>query len=374
MIFDYLHRVIFPCASLFWPWATGLMANTTMLLAGVLAFSALIGARRAPLRHLVASLALASLALLPLLCLLVAWQRGLLVGLSAPWTAPPVDSPVGTFRPGLARALVATWALGAAWMLVRLVVDLTVLWWHAGRRAAPVAGPVSRMARRLAARIGIRRPVRVLRSDAFDIPYTWGFLRPVVLLPRGAPAWDDERLQAVLLHELGHIRRWDGLFTALSRLACALYWFHPLAWWLERRAREDAERACDRLVIEQGVAPERYARHLLGIIRDTQRTVSSVVPSMAGDTHVGRRIADLLEHRFAMSSARRGAVLTAAVSLVALTAMLVSVSLPAVPVGGPVPPAPNCGGDAPPPESYPETLPDDLQSSPAEPAPFTGSL
>ena len=76
----------------------------------------------------------------------------------------------------------------------------------------------------------VRRECELRLSDREDGPMAWGFFRPVILLPKGARFWPRERLQAVLLHELAHVRRRDGLTQMLVLLACAVYWFNPLMW------------------------------------------------------------------------------------------------------------------------------------------------
>jgi len=142
------------------------------------------------------------------------------------------------------------------------------------------------------------RRVVVLRSHTENAPMTWGFGRPVILLPDEAEGWQPDRLRAVLLHELAHIHRGDYLAQILGRLACAVYWFHPLVWIAARRLRVEGEHACDDLVLQCDSRPSDYASHLLAIARG--RRVSSGLSTasvpMARISQLEGRLRAILDH------------------------------------------------------------------------------
>jgi uncharacterized protein (TIGR03435 family) len=110
-----------------------------------------------------------------------------------------------------------------------------------------------------------------LTSALCVVPVTVGFFRPRVILPEYWRGWPDAQLDAVLTHERAHARRRDPLVQWLALLNRAVFWFHPLAWWLERRLCALAEEACDLAVIEQGHDPRDYSRYLLDLARVVRR-------------------------------------------------------------------------------------------------------
>ncbi|MFW6078095.1 MAG: M56 family metallopeptidase, partial [Gemmatimonadota bacterium] len=169
------------------------------------------------------------------------------------------------------------------------------------RRARPVTeGRVAARVRELSGRLGLREAPRVLRGEAEAMPMTWGVASPSVYLPMEADAWSDERLDAVLLHELAHVRRRDYPIQLAAELVCALYWFNPLAWLAARRLRVERERACDDHALFAGARPSTYAGELLELARSLRpaRATASATMSMARPSQLtGRLLAVLDEGR-----------------------------------------------------------------------------
>ena len=102
-------------------------------------------------------------------------------------------------------------------------------------------------------------------------PVTVGWLRPSVILPESWPHWSTAKLAAVLAHEQEHARRRDPLVQWIALLNRALFWFHPLAWWLERQLSGLAEEACDAAVLDQGHDPHVYSECLLDLARSLEK-------------------------------------------------------------------------------------------------------
>ena len=127
-----------------------------------------------------------------------------------------------------------------------------------------------------------RRNIRFLESELIHVPATVGFLRPVVLLPASWRQWSETKLQAVLAHELAHVRRADWLVITLAELNRAIYWFHPLAWFLRRRLSELAELNCDDAVLEAEGDRTQYACYLLEVAASLTAAGSGYRPPLSG--------------------------------------------------------------------------------------------
>ena len=102
--------------------------------------------------------------------------------------------------------------------------------------------------------IGTIRANRLTSASCVG-PITVGLFRPRIILPASSREWPQAQLDAVMTHEGEHIRRRDPLFQWIALLNRAIFWFHPLAWWLERRLSGLAEEACDTAVLAKGHDP-----------------------------------------------------------------------------------------------------------------------
>jgi beta-lactamase regulating signal transducer with metallopeptidase domain len=105
---------------------------------------------------------------------------------------------------------------------------------------------------------------RVGESEFISVPVTMGALRSTILLPADWREWDDVKLDAVVAHEISHVARRDGLTQRLALLHRAIFWFSPLAWWLNRHLADLAEQASDEAALSCGADRGDYARTLLG--------------------------------------------------------------------------------------------------------------
>jgi beta-lactamase regulating signal transducer with metallopeptidase domain len=267
-----------------------ILKATAILAAGALLAG--VG-RRAPawVLHALWTAVLTALMLLPVLHLAVpartpAWLRSPAV---PEWATPALPHPSAVLAPPVetaapadhasdARAplppysripwdtvLLAVWACGAVLVFVRVAAGA----WRRRRIGEAAAAGEDDACRerlaRIAARLGMRTPRLRMVRDA--VPATWGVLRPVIVLPVSAREWPGDRLDAVLHHELVHVRRRDALWCGVAECACALFWFHPGAWLARRAALRAQEQAADDLVLRTGAERFAYARALLETAR-----------------------------------------------------------------------------------------------------------
>jgi carboxyl-terminal processing protease len=235
-------------------------------------------------------------------------------------------------------ASVAAWIV-VAWFSGAL---LSLLWlaggWLSVARVARDCrhvrnGSLQEMLALVAHELEIRRHVNLLLSNRRTIPMTWGLWRPVVLLPQDAHAWSAARLRMVLIHELGHVKRWDCLAQILGHLARGFYWFHPLAWLAVRRLRIEQEQACDDLVLDSGSTAADYAEHLLAVTAGLPAgfRTAPVALGMGRAENLRRRLTCLLDGSRDHRPVRRHALLWASALTLALIMSLGMVAFSLVP-------------------------------------------
>lgn len=203
---------------------------------------------------------------------------------------------VGMLAP-LVRLAAAIWALGALVLLGQLLVGVLRVR-GIERRAVAVRNPGLKQAfARARQRLQLHAHVELLETDELSIPATWHLRQPCVLVPRGMCGWSAERQEAVLLHELAHVRRNDGRIQLLAQAVTALHWFDPLAWLALASLRREREQACDDAVLDAGVRPTTYATHLLDVARSSRGLGSAFLPAMSllQDTGLSSRVRAILD-------------------------------------------------------------------------------
>src|SRR5207247_4024707 len=125
--------------------------------------------------------------------------------------------------------------------------------------------------------------VEVRSSPGLLEPGVVGLFSPILLLPEGiAERLTPPQLEAVLGHELCHIRRRDNLTSAIHMIVEAVFWFHPMVWWIGARLVEERERACDEAVLSLGSEPHDYAEGILNVCKSYLESPLSCVSGVTG--------------------------------------------------------------------------------------------
>ncbi|MDR7299140.1 D-alanyl-D-alanine endopeptidase (penicillin-binding protein 7) [Pelomonas aquatica] len=190
-------------------------------------------------------------------------------------------------------ALVTAWALGTGLMLARLALGLA--WVHRARRRSTPA-PAQWQARldALARGLGLRRAVGLRLLPELSGPITVGMLRPCVLLPAALLSrLPVDLLEALLAHELAHVRRWDYLANLLQSAVEALFFFHPVVWWLSARMRAERELVADEISAAL-LGDSRRLALALHALSELQPHAAPAVALAAGGGDLLRRIERLL--------------------------------------------------------------------------------
>ena len=291
------------------------LVDTTMksfvifVVAGLFAFC--LRRKSAAMRGFVWSMAIVGGLIIPLFSLMLPrWELGILP--EAPVSIAPIQlstKPVSsipitptlsqpdpvTGQSGILTAMHWTdwiaivWAGVGLFLLIRLIVGIGAVW-YISTRSRNFSPAVEQL------RSNWNRRTSVRLSNRITVPMVWVFLRPVILLPVDANHWQTERLRAVLLHELAHIKRWDWTVQMVAQITCAVYWFNPLVWFAAHRVRIEAEQACDDHVLNAGYRSTDYAQHLLDVTRNVKiaKATSSAAVAIARSSKIEGRLRTVL--------------------------------------------------------------------------------
>lgn len=208
----------------------------------------------------------------------------------------------GSLADSLCHTIVAIWAIGASILLMRLALSLV---WIRRLRQTPQTTPQpiwQARLDRLTARFGMTRHVALRVVDGLTSPLCAGWLRPVVFIPAALlTRMTPQLIEALLAHELAHIRRHDFLVNGIQAVLEALLFYHPVIWWLSGQIRHEREQIADELAAEQIGAP-RLLAHALAELSEFQAIYApTALAQAASDGNVLTRIKRLVQpnHRHA---------------------------------------------------------------------------
>lgn len=306
--------------SIGWALVNSIWQGTLIGAATALALRA-ISSVRASTRYLVACTGLMLMLLAPLLSVFAGRAQDPLevIAIAATSGDAAAIAPVERILP----LTVAVWVVGVALMSVRLLVAGLGIE-RLKRITCEVDAELSLRLCAIAHRLGVERPVQIFESSVVRVPAVVGWFRPVILLPAsvitGLPA---AHLDAVLAHELAHIRRHDYLVNALQSIVETLLFYHPAVWWCSRQIRIEREHCCDDLVVEACCDRVGYAAALAQL-----EELRGLKPMLSMNVTSGRLI-DRVRRVLKQSSAPEGRstawLMVPALTLVAIAVVLTPV-------------------------------------------------
>lgn len=215
---------------------------------------------------------------------------------------------------------------------------------------------------------GLRREPALAESEMIPAPLMLGVRKPVILFPADWRRWDADELAAVLAHEVSHVRRHDALARRLALIHRAVFWFSPLAWWIEHQLEDLSEQASDEAALGGGADRTRYAEALLEFFAELEaapRRAWWEGVSMAKVGQAEKRVERILAWRGAMPNKLTKSLVIGLVVVAAPLVVLAAAARPALydlqapssPPAPPAPPAPDSAAVAPDPAAAPAQAP-----------------
>lgn len=281
---------------------TGLL-KPGMILLVVAALWFCLRKKSAALQHFVLSLGVLSVLVLPLLASVLPAIEWKLLSTFAAVTAGPLLGLENAYQWLITNVdqrnffvLLGIYLVVATSILFYLLLGIIGLAQQTKSMQPVVSTELLKQLDELCELLDISRTVTLVSSRAVTSPQTWGLWRPVIMLPSEALLWDQDKQLSVLIHELGHIARWDWLTTMAVKITCAWFWFLVPLWWFARQIYHQAEIACDDYIYKLRDKHLIYARNLMAIAeRGLATNEAHSALSMRGYSPIYLRIMAVLD-------------------------------------------------------------------------------
>lgn len=280
-----------------------LLAKSTVVLLFTLLVSRLVKAESFGSRsqHLLWLTGLTCVALVPLVSAIPGFLsieprfQAAILTLPAPINSGAI-SQAGFFSSFSFNSLLTLAYLAPCLLLLSRMVFAVVSVFSIGSRAlANTNRQTLDVAKKVAKKLDVSRPFRILQSEKVTSPFSFGIFTPKIVLPNQANDWSESTLEDVLVHEFTHIKRLDWPSTLLCHFIASLYWINPLCWMAINRISEEAENSCDAAVVNSGKDSADYAKNLMLIARQSRDGNRLLTQMMAGNCMLPKRVRRILQ-------------------------------------------------------------------------------
>lgn len=182
--------------------------------------------------------------------------------------------------------LVNIWLVGAALFLFRLGSNFSAL--NNLKKSAKITIPENwvQFAQKQKMQLGVTRSLSILTSKAIHCPITFGTIKPIILIPASLLLYlTPAQLEAIITHELAHIKRHDYIHNIIQSAMEAIFFYHPCFWWINAYVREQRENACDDMAIQAGIAPKDLAYGLAEVLNHAQEPAPEMALAAGARNH-----------------------------------------------------------------------------------------
>jgi beta-lactamase regulating signal transducer with metallopeptidase domain len=217
--------------------------------------------------------------------------------------------------------LVGVWLSGVLICSIRPIWGLWIQWRLRHTGLQPVPDSIQSTLNALIQKLRLTRAVRIAESALVKVPLVVGYVHPMILLPASViTGLTSSQLEAVLAHELAHVRRHDWLINTLQVIAETLLFYHPAVWWLCSRIRQERELCCDDIALGLNVDKAVFARTLLTLEELRQQAMTPALAATGGD--LAARVRRLLPRPQSIDPSNHPASLTGLLSMATALIML----------------------------------------------------
>lgn len=167
--------------------------------------------------------------------------------------------------------LVNLWMIGAFLFFFKTASNLADLRSLHQKKHDSISDELSRFVEKISNQLALTRPIKILSSRHADVPMTYGIIKPVILIPSALLfQMSPRQLEAIIAHELAHIKRYDYLLNLIQSILEMFFFFHPVFWWINHEIKKQREMACDEMAVAIGANPKDLAYGLANVINLAQ--------------------------------------------------------------------------------------------------------